>query len=93
MFPRFNRPEVFRGRWGELLFGIVTLFIFLGGISTLVWSFLNITWYVSLLVIIVAFAVSIPMIQFLPALFTGSALSPIAAAIGLLALHYVAWSK
>ena len=91
MFPRFNRPSIFRGTWGEPFFGLVTLSILAGAISLLVWSFANITWYVNLLVLVGALVISENLVRVLPAFFVGSALAPVVAATGLVILHNLAW--
>ena len=91
MFPRLNRPEVFRGNWGEAFFGVVTLVVLLAGLWTLVRAFLNITWYVNILLIIGTLVVSSNLIRIFPAWFTNSALAPIVAAIGLVVTHSVHW--
>ena len=91
MFPRHNRPEIFRGTWGEAFFGMITLVILLGGLWTLVRSFLNITWYINLILLVGAFSLSTVAVRLLPALFTATALAPIMGVVGLVFVHYFLW--
>lgn len=91
MFPLINRPVIFRGKWGEWFFTLVTALIFLGALSLLIWSFLNVTWYVNLLVLVGSFLLSAFAIQLLPPFLIHSAFGPSIAAVGLIALHHLAW--
>src|SRR5712691_10420621 len=79
MFERWNRPELFRGKGGELLFGVMNLLILGGSISLLVWSFMHVTWYVAAGLIIAGVVVGRVAIRALPLVFM-SALGPLLAA-------------
>ena len=87
MFPAFNRPAVFRGKWGESAFMVTNLVLVAGTIGTILYSFINLTWYVSILLLVGALVVSSFIIQFVPAAIRQSAAGPIIAALGFVALR------
>jgi hypothetical protein len=91
MFPRSNRPEVFRGKWGETFFTGIVFSILIGGGSLLIWSFLNVTWYINILLIAGSLAVFMYVYPFFPIVLTGTAVGSIISAIALLFLSNWAW--
>lgn len=91
MFDRFNRPVLFRGRYGEHLFAFICLITVLSSISTLIWSFASITWYINILLIAGSVSIFDYISNFLPPTLTQSAVGPIVAAIGLLIAQYLMW--
>jgi hypothetical protein len=93
MFPAFNRPVLFRSRRGELLFFAVNTTVIIASLSLLLWSFLHITWYIDLLLIVGSGAIFSGVYRFLPPILTCSAFGPIVSALGLLFLHNFAWFK
>jgi hypothetical protein len=89
MFPVSNRPQVLRGKWGETFFIGIMSSILTGGASLLIWSFINVTWYVNILLIVGSLAVFV--YPLLPIVLTGSAVGSIVSAIALLFLSNWAW--
>ncbi len=90
MIERWNRPELFRGKAGELLFGVANLLVIFGSISLIVWSFMHVTWYVAAGLMIAGVVVGRVAVSVLPFVFM-SALGPLLAAGGIIVLHYIAW--
>lgn len=93
MFPTYNRPRIFRGKWGELLFFFIATFYFIGAISLLIWSFMNISWYVNILVIAGTLTLFSFLFNLIPSVIRMTAIGPIIAFWGLLIMHYVLWRK
>lgn len=91
MFPMHNRPEVFRGTRGDLFFTGVVFSILIAGGSLLVWSFLAITWYVNLLLIVGSMAVFAVAYPLLPMMLTRTAIGSIVSAVALVFLSHWAW--
>ena len=91
MFPSQRRPAVYRGERGEVLFSLVTFSILVGSISIAIWAFVHMTWYVSLFVLVVAFAATAFIIKRFLFIIVGFPSTPITAAIGLVVLQYFAW--
>lgn len=92
MFPYYNRPKIFRGKWGNLFFFVINTGIILGTMSLLIWSFKEVTWYISVFLIFGCVLFFSLIFHFLP-IFLRSALGPIFSSLGLLILHYIMWSK
>ena len=65
--------------------------ILIGGGSLLIWSFLNVTWYINILLIAGSVAVFVFAYPLLPIVLTGSAVGSIVSAIALLFLSNWAW--
>lgn len=91
MFPAINRPGLFRGRWGELLFLAINTTVIGSSVSLLLWSFLNVTWYITILVIVGSGSIFSVVYRFLPPILVCSALAPFVSAVGLLFLHRFTW--
>lgn len=93
MFAEYNRPLIFSGKWGVPFFFALTALIFILSLSLLVWSFIEITWYVNICLIIGALSLSTYIYRFIPNFITGSALGPILSVILLDFLNYLAWKR
>jgi hypothetical protein len=89
--PILDRPGLFLGRWGEGFFLAVCLSIPLLTLSLVVWSFIQITWYVNIMLLIGTAVVASIALYFLPVILVFSALGPIISTIGLIILHNIAW--
>lgn len=92
ILPIYNRPEIYRGTWGTLFFTIVTAGITFGSISLLIWSFLNVKWYITILLVIGSLFVFALLYRFIPLIIRESAFGSIIAFVGFVILNYAAWS-
>jgi hypothetical protein len=90
MFEPFNRPEIFRRGFGEALFGVLNLIIFIGSVSLIVWSFIHVTWYVAAGLLVAGVVAGTFACRIMP-LFLMSAMGPLIAGLAILSLHYLAW--
>ncbi len=92
MFPRFNRPEVFRGSWGNPFFGTLIASVILLSISGVIWIFATFSWWLAVLLIAGSVVLGDQSHIRLPPFLTDSALVLIGGTVGLIALHWIAWS-
>jgi len=86
VYPRYNRPEIFRNEQVFFLFATLLFFSYVGFI---VWSFFKITWYVDALIIIATFIISPFLLTLMPNSLTRTALGLIVPAILIPILFYL----
>ena len=91
MFSQDNCPKFFSGSGGQGLFMAVNSVIVLGSLSLLVWSFLHVSWYINVLILLGAMALTQSILRVLPTKFVRSAAAPVCAAVALCVLHRAAW--
>ena len=92
MFSILNRPNLFRGKWGEIFFFVVTSAVWFFGLSLVVWSFTKVTWYINIPLLIGAFILSgVIIYPLLPGFLRATAVGPIFSGIGLAVLHNWTW--
>jgi len=91
MFPSFNRPHWLRGSFGDFFVGLVGLANFGFGISVVVWSFTEISWYIDIALVFGAFVVSSIVYLFLPAIIRFTLFGPLISGVWLTVLHNTVW--
>jgi hypothetical protein len=90
MIERFNRPAMFREKWGEAFFYALGFTTLTGSVSLVVWSFIHVTWYIAMGLLVTGGIAATLACRWLPIPFM-TALGPILAAMNILVLHYWAW--
>lgn len=91
MFPSYNRPFIFQGEWGEPFFMAVNTFFFILPGSLLIWSFLNVKWYVVIMLIMGSMSLADFLTIRLRRCFFSTIFPPLLSLAGLIVLNYLAW--
>lgn len=91
MFPDYNRPGIFSGKWGNAFFMGLGFWLMVLPLILLIWSFINITWYINVFLIAGSFAVTDICLRLFRNILLSTAFSPILSFIVLAILNAIAW--
>lgn len=87
------RPGIFIGKWGEAFLSAIGFLYVVLPISLLVWSFINVIWYMVIVLVIGSFVVSKSLMLIFPRLLLSTVISPLLSLAFLCCLHNSAWFK
>lgn len=92
-FPAWNTPPIFRGRLGEPFLGLLLIAVIPLGLSGLIWMFMTFPWWLVLMFLILGAGLGNKVYQWQQSMFlVPMAIALVLGDVGLLALHWTAWS-
>jgi hypothetical protein len=91
VFPKINRPEIFRYERGELYLFALMLITTISIGSAVIWMLLTIWWLKAIAIGFLGLLTGAWLYKKLPMILSGSAIGVLLWAVGLIAANFTAW--